>query len=97
MPFALRVVAESILRTNSEPERSQALRALVHRQRDVDIVFHPARVVLRDMLGTSALVDLAALRDAIAARGGDPARVNPHVPVELVIDHSVSVELLAAR
>lgn len=76
--------------------RRPRYRALAQRQRDVDFVFRPARVVLQDLLGTPALVDLAGLRDEIAARGGDPLRVNPRVPVDLVIDHSVSVDYTGA-
>ncbi|MBP6329069.1 MAG: Fe/S-dependent 2-methylisocitrate dehydratase AcnD, partial [Dokdonella sp.] len=64
----------------------------IHRKRDLDFPWYPARVVCHDILGQTALVDLAGLREAIAAQGGDPARVNPVVPVQLIVDHSLAVE-----
>ena len=69
-----------------------SLRQLIERKRDLDFPWFPARVVCHDILGQTALVDLAGLRDAIAAQGGDPALVNPVVPTQLVVDHSLSVE-----
>jgi aconitate hydratase len=95
MPLSLRIFAENILRQASG-DCEASLNAVLQRRRDVDIAFHPARVVLQDLLATPALADLAALRDAVAARGGDPLRVNPGVPVDLVIDHSVTVERTGA-
>jgi aconitate hydratase len=95
MPLTLRIFAENILR-QAGPDREASLRAVLQRRRDTDMAFHPARVVLQDLLATPALADLAGLRDAVAARGGDPLRVNPSVPVDLVIDHSVSVERTGA-
>jgi iron-sulfur-dependent 2-methylisocitrate dehydratase len=65
---------------------------LIERKRDLDFPWFPARVVCHDILGQTALVDLAGLRDAIADMGGDPAKVNPVVPVQLIVDHSLSVE-----
>ena len=65
---------------------------LIERRRDLDFPWFPARVVCHDILGQTALVDLAGLREAIAAAGGDPAQVNPVVPVQLIVDHSLAVE-----
>jgi len=72
--------------------RDDYLRQLIERRRDIDFPWFPARVVCHDILGQTALVDLAGLRDAIADMGGDPARVNPVVPVQLIVDHSLAVE-----
>lgn len=75
------------------PDRLQEyLGQLVGRRRDTDVPWFPARVVCHDILGQTALVDLAGLRDAIAAQGGEPAQVNPVVPVQLIVDHSLAVE-----
>jgi aconitase A len=68
------------------------LTQLIERKRDLDFPWFPARVVCHDILGQTALVDLAGLRDAIADQGGDPAKVNPVVPVQLIVDHSLAVE-----
>ena len=68
------------------------LSQLIERKRDRDFPWYPARVVCHDILGLTAFVDLAGLRDAIADRGGDPARVNPVVPTQLIVDHSLAVE-----
>ena len=69
-----------------------SLKQLIYRKRDLDFPWFPARVVCHDILGQTALVDLAGLRDAIAAKGGDPAKVNPVVPTQLIVDHSLAVE-----
>src|SRR5438105_1155010 len=93
LPYSLRVLAENIAR--AEPDSSvhgAALRAIAHRRHDVDLPFRPHRVLLQDVLGSTALVDLAGLRDAIAERGGDPRRVNPAIPVHMVVDHALNVE-----
>ena len=71
---------------------TDALKQLIYRKRDLDFPWFPARVVCHDILGQTALVDLAGLRDAIAAKGGDPAKVNPVVPTQLIVDHSLAVE-----
>lgn len=92
MPLSLRIFAENIVRRAPASEVSTLLGHLVARRRDIDLPYFPARVVLQDLLGTPALVDLAALRDAVAERGGDANKVNPRVPVHLMIDHSVNVE-----
>lgn len=92
LPYTLRVHAENLLR-RAEPARLDAyLLQLIERRQDLDFPWYPARVVCHDILGQTALVDLAGLRDAIAAQGGDPAAVNPVVPVQLVVDHSLAVE-----
>src|SRR3546814_19317515 len=65
---------------------------IFERKRDLDFPWFPARVVCHDILGQTALVDLAGLRDAIADMGGDPAKVNPVVPVQLIVDQSLAVE-----
>jgi iron-sulfur-dependent 2-methylisocitrate dehydratase len=92
LPYTARVHAENILRM-AEPSRiHDFLGQLIHRKRDLDFPWYPARVVCHDILGQTALVDLAGLREAIAAQGGDPARVNPVVPVQLIVDHSLAVE-----
>ena len=92
LPYTARVHAENIVR-RSEPERvPDYLRQFIERKRDLDFPWFPARVVCHDILGQTALVDLAGLRDAIADFGGDPAQVNPVVPVQLIVDHSLAVE-----
>ena len=92
LPYTSRVFAENIVR-RAAPERvADFLGQLVERKRDLDFPWFPARVVCHDILGQTALVDLAGLRDAIAEQGGDPAAVNPVVPVQLIVDHSLAVE-----
>ena len=71
---------------------TDSLKQLIERKRELDFPWFPARVVCHDILGQTALVDLAGLRDAIADQGGDPAKVNPVVPVQLIVDHSLAVE-----
>jgi aconitate hydratase len=92
LPYTARVHAENLLRRCDPAILDASLRQLVGRRRDLDFPWYPARVVCHDILGQTALVDLAGLRDAIAAQGGDPARVNPVVPVQLIVDHSLAVE-----
>ncbi|MDK9683525.1 Fe/S-dependent 2-methylisocitrate dehydratase AcnD [Pseudoalteromonas shioyasakiensis] len=92
LPYTSRVLAENLVR-RCEPEMlNDALLQLIDRKRDLDFPWFPARVVCHDILGQTALVDLAGLRDAIAAKGGDPAKVNPVVPTQLIVDHSLAVE-----
>src|SRR5690606_16955667 len=92
LPYTARVHAENIVR-RAEPARvDDFLGQLVRRERTLDFPWFPARVVCHDILGQTALVDLAGLRDAIAEQGGDPAAVNPVVPVQLIVDHSLAVE-----
>lgn len=92
LPYTARVHAENLVR-RAEPEKINAyLGQLIERKRDLDFPWFPVRVVCHDILGQTALVDLAGLRDAIADMGGDPAKVNPVVPVQLIVDHSLAVE-----
>ncbi|MBP6078653.1 MAG: Fe/S-dependent 2-methylisocitrate dehydratase AcnD [Xanthomonadales bacterium] len=92
MSYTARVHAENIVR-KADPDKVDAyLTQLIDRKRDLDFPWFPARVVCHDILGQTALVDLAGLRDAIADMGGDPAKVNPVVPVQLIVDHSLAVE-----
>ena len=92
LPYTARVHAENIVRKADPTMRDAYLAQLVERRRDLDFPWFPARVVCHDILGQTALVDLAGLRDAIADQGGDPVRVNPVVPVQLIVDHSLAVE-----
>jgi len=92
LPYVSRVLAEQLVRHCDPASRDEALRQIVERKRDLDFPWYPARVVCHDILGQTALVDLAGLRDAIAEQGGDPAKVNPVVPTQLIVDHSLAVE-----
>ncbi|HRP71571.1 MAG TPA: Fe/S-dependent 2-methylisocitrate dehydratase AcnD [Luteimonas sp.] len=92
LPYTARVHAENIVRRADPGRINDYLGQLVGRKRDLDFPWFPARVVCHDILGQTALVDLAGLRDAIADQGGDPAKVNPVVPVQLIVDHSLAVE-----
>lgn len=92
LPYTSRVLAEQLVR-RCEPEAlTDSLKQLIERKRDLDFPWYPARVVCHDILGQTALVDLAGLRDAIAEQGGDPSKVNPVVPTQLIVDHSLAVE-----
>ncbi|WP_412852777.1 Fe/S-dependent 2-methylisocitrate dehydratase AcnD [Ectothiorhodospira shaposhnikovii] len=92
LPYTARVLAENLVR-RCEPEGlTDALRQIIERKRELDFPWFPARVVCHDILGQTALVDLAGLRDAIAEKGGDPAKINPVVPTQLIVDHSLAVE-----
>ncbi|MCW0393187.1 Fe/S-dependent 2-methylisocitrate dehydratase AcnD [Xanthomonas sacchari] len=92
LPYVSRVFAENLVRRCDPDLLQNALLQLIERRRDLDFPWFPARVVCHDILGQTALVDLAGLRDAIAEQGGDPAKVNPVVPVQLIVDHSLAVE-----
>jgi len=92
LPYTSRVLAENLLRRCEPALLDDALRQLIERRRELDFPWYPARVVCHDILGQTALVDLAGLRDAIADQGGDPGEVNPVVPVQLIVDHSLAVE-----
>ncbi|SUD70519.1 aconitate hydratase [Pseudomonas putida] len=92
LPYTSRVLAENLVRRCDPATLNASLGQLIERKRDLDFPWFPARVVCHDILGQTALVDLAGLRDAIAEKGGDPAAVNPVVPVQLIVDHSLAVE-----
>ncbi len=102
LPFSLKVLLENLLRnedgTGIRKEDVEALASWDHNaEPSKEIAFTPARVVMQDFTGVPAIVDLAALRDAMADLGGDPSRINPLVPAELVIDHSVQVDAFGSR
>lgn len=92
LPYTSRVLAENLVRRCDPATLTDSLKQFIERKRDLDFPWFPARVVCHDILGQTALVDLAGLRDAIAEQGGDPALVNPVVPTQLVVDHSLAVE-----
>ncbi|NML62138.1 Fe/S-dependent 2-methylisocitrate dehydratase AcnD [Massilia sp. RP-1-19] len=92
LPYTSRVLAENLVRRCDPLMLTASLKQIIERKRDLDFPWFPARVVCHDILGQTALVDLAGLRDAIALEGGDPAMVNPVVPTQLVVDHSLAVE-----
>ena len=92
LPYTARVHAENIVRRADPAIVTESLRQIIEVKRERDFPWFPARVVCHDILGQTALVDLAGLRDAIADQGGDPAKVNPVVPVQLIVDHSLAVE-----
>lgn len=92
LPYTSRVLAEQLVRRCAPQDLTASLEQLVYRRRELDFPWYPARVVCHDILGQTALVDLAGLRDAIADKGGDPAKVNPVVPTQLIVDHSLAVE-----
>jgi len=102
LPFSLKILLENLLRNeDGETIRADDVLALARwdarAQPSREIAFTPARVVMQDFTGVPAIVDLAAMRDAMAAMGGDPAKINPLVPAELVIDHSVQVDEFGTR
>ncbi|MFC1334771.1 MAG: Fe/S-dependent 2-methylisocitrate dehydratase AcnD [gamma proteobacterium symbiont of Clathrolucina costata] len=92
LPYTSRVLAEQLVRRCESNLLTDALKQLIERKRDLDFPWYPARVVCHDILGQTALVDVAGLRDAIADKGGEPAKVNPVVPTQLIVDHSLAVE-----
>ncbi len=92
LPYVSRVLAEQLVRRCEPDALTDSLKQLIERKRDLDFPWYPARVVCHDILGQTALVDLAGLRDAIAEKGGDPSKVNPVVPTQLIVDHSLAVE-----
>ncbi|MBQ4830660.1 Fe/S-dependent 2-methylisocitrate dehydratase AcnD [Alteromonas sp. MMG017] len=92
LPYTSRVFAENLVRRCNPDVLTDSLKQFIYRKDDLDFPWFPARVVCHDILGQTALVDLAGLRDAIAAKGGDPAKVNPVVPTQLIVDHSLAVE-----
>src|SRR5207245_6454623 len=92
LPYTSRVHAENLVRRCDPTTLTASLKQLIERKRDLDFPWFPARVVCHDILGQTARVDLAGLRDAIADMGGDPAKVNPVVPVQLIVEQSLAVE-----
>ena len=92
LPYTSKVLAEQLVRKCDPAILEQSLKELIFRKQDHDFPWYPARVVCHDILGQTALVDLAGLRDAIADQGGDPSKVNPVVPTQLIVDHSLAVE-----
>ena len=92
LPYTSRVLAENLVRRCDPAALTDSLKQIIGRKRELDFPWFPARVVCHDILGQTALVDLAGLRDAIAEQGGDPAQVNPVVPTQLIVDHSLAVE-----
>ncbi len=97
LPFSLRILAENLLRHAHERDVTpQMFASLIQGRRGFEIPFRPARVLLQDMLGTPVVVDLAGLRDAVAAAGGDPRSVNPKIPVDVVVDHSIIADFTAS-
>ena len=92
LPYTSKVLAEQLVRRCNPETLTDSLKQIIDRKRDLDFPWYPARVVCHDILGQTALVDLAGLRDAIADKGGDPALVNPVVPTQLIVDHSLAVE-----
>ncbi|MGD9408584.1 MAG: Fe/S-dependent 2-methylisocitrate dehydratase AcnD [Thiohalocapsa sp.] len=92
LPYTARVLAEQLVRRCDTEALTGALKQIIEGKRELDFPWYPARVVCHDILGQTALVDLAGLRDAIAERGGDPGKVNPVVQTQLIVDHSLAVE-----
>ena len=92
LPYTSRVLAENLVRRCDPDSLTDSLKQIIERKQELDFPWFPARVVCHDILGQTALVDLAGLRDAIAEKGGDPAKVNPVVPTQLIVDHSLAVE-----
>jgi aconitate hydratase len=92
LPYTSKILAEQLVRRCDAESLTDSLKQLIERKREKDFPWYPARVVCHDILGQTALVDLAGLRDAIAEKGGDPAKVNPVVPTQLIVDHSLAVE-----
>lgn len=92
LPYTSKVLAEQLVRKADAENLTAYLTQLIERRQDLDFPWYPARVVCHDILGQTALVDLAGLRDAIADKGGDPSKVNPVVPTQLIVDHSLAVE-----
>src|SRR6202166_4800228 len=102
LPYSLKILLENLLRfEDGRSVKKNDIEALARwsprSPSEREIAFRPARVLLQDFTGVPVVVDLAAMRDAIAAMGGDPAKINPLVPAELVIDHSVQVDAFGSH
>ncbi len=101
MPYSLRILLESVLRQiDGRSFKEEDVAALANwqpnAQKQPEVPFLPARVIMQDLTGVPAIVDLAAMRSALDRLGGDPAKINPMLPVDLVIDHSVQVDFFAS-
>jgi len=97
LPFSLKVLLENLIRNfDGEIVREEHIAAVIdsvkNSEKRIEIAFSPARVLMQDFTGVPAVVDLATMRDAVAKQGKDPKKINPLVPVDLVIDHSVQVD-----
>ena len=97
LPYTLRILLENVLRNGTEDEVAAVAGWVADAEPSQEISFAPARVLLQDFTGVPCVVDLAAMRDAMRDQNGDPAKINPLIPVELVIDHSVQVDEFASR
>src|SRR5690242_4957611 len=97
LPYTLRILLENVLRNGSDAEVEGVAGWVATEQSSREISFSPARVLLQDFTGVPCVVDLAAMRDAMRDQGGDPEKINPQIPAELVIDHSVQVDEFASR
>jgi aconitate hydratase A / 2-methylisocitrate dehydratase len=97
LPYSLRILLENALRSGSESGVEAVAQWEPQADPSRELGFRPARVLLQDFTGVPSIVDLAAMRSAMADFGGDPAKINPHIPAELVIDHSVQVDAFATR
>ena len=102
LPFSLKVLLENLLRNeDGRTVTKDDIQAVAHwlktKTSDREIAFRPARVLMQDFTGVPAVVDLAAMRDAMKHLGGDPKKINPLVPVDLVIDHSVVVNFFGHK
>jgi aconitate hydratase len=97
LPYTLRILLENVLRNGGEGEAEAVVGWVADAEPSREISFAPSRVLLQDFTGVPCVVDLAAMRDAMRDQGGDPAKINPLIPVELVIDHSVQVDEFASR
>jgi aconitate hydratase A / 2-methylisocitrate dehydratase len=97
LPYTLRVLLENVLRNGDEADVEAVAKWDAKADPSNEISFAPSRVLMQDLTGVPAVVDLAAMRNAMADLGGDPAKINPLIPAELVIDHSVQVDAFATR
>src|SRR5918997_6721413 len=97
LPYSLKVLLENLLRHGQDDGAEAVARWVATDEPSTEIAYTPARVLMQDFTGVPAIVDLAAMRDAMDELGGDPSRINPLVPVELVIDHSIQVDVFAER
>jgi aconitate hydratase len=97
LPYSLKVLLENLLRHGEHEGAEAVARWVATDEPSTEIAYTPARVLMQDFTGVPAIVDLAAMRDAMDELGGDPSKINPLVPVELVIDHSIQVDVFAER